>query len=87
MKIQKNLGTIDRVVRIFAGVVLLLFIPLAFVGPESGWALFGILGVFPLIAGIAGFCPRNAFIGINTYKGHEEQCGKEDDEYLAQACC
>lgn len=87
MKIQKNLGTFDRVARIAAGAFLLLLVPLAFVGPESRWALFGIMGVFPLIAGAAGFCPRYAIVGINTYKGHEEQGGKEADKYRTQACC
>ena len=54
MKIQKNLGTVDRTVRIIAGVFLLFIVALAFVGPESVWAFWGLLGLFPL---------------INTYKG------------------
>lgn len=68
MNIEKNIGTVDRAVRIIAGVVLLLIVPLAFLGPQSGWALIGLLGVFPLFAGFVGYCPPYALIGINTVK-------------------
>jgi len=68
MKIQKNLGTVDRMVRIIAGVLLLFIVPLAFVGPGSGWAFLGLLGLFPLVAGIVRYCPPYALLGMNTYK-------------------
>lgn len=70
MNIEKNIGTVDRAVRIIAGVVLLLLVPLAFLGPQSGWALIGLLGVVPLFAGLVGYCPPYALIGINTVKRH-----------------
>ena len=87
MKFQKNLGTVERKVRIVAGVILLLIALLAFVGLASGWALFGLFGVFPLIAGIAGFCPRYALMGINTCKADQEQGSKKNRELRAQTCC
>jgi hypothetical protein len=68
MKIQANIGAIDRAGRIIAGIVLLLLVPLAFVGPGTGWALLGLLGLFPLVAGIVGYCPPYALLGINTCK-------------------
>jgi len=87
MKIQKNIGTIERAVRIVVGSFLLLTVLLAFVGPASGWALFGLLGVFPLIAGISGFCPRHALMGMNSCKVRQEQDGIKDKEFRPQACC
>lgn len=87
MKIQKNIGTIERAARIVVGSFLLLTVSLAFVGPASGWALFGLLGMFPLIAGILGFCPRHALTEMNTCKVRQEQGHKMDKEFRPQACC
>jgi hypothetical protein len=87
MKFQKNIGTIGRAARIVVGIFLLLTISLAFVGPASGWALFGLLVMFPLIAGVLGFCPRHALMGMNTCKVRQEQGRKKDNEFRPQACC
>jgi hypothetical protein len=87
MKIEKSLGTIDRMVRIIAGVALLLIVPLAFVGPESGWAFLGLLGLFPLVAGIVGFCPRYALLGIDKYPGSKKRIREEVEDYTEGACC
>ena len=86
MKIQKNLGAGDRAVRIIAGVALLLLVPLAFVGPGYGWALFGLLGVIPLVAGIVGYCPPYALLGIDTCK---KSSARDDNrsERSQRACC
>ena len=86
MKIQKNLGTVDRVVRIIAGVVLLLIVSLAFVGPGSGWAFLGLLGLFPLVAGIVGYCPPYALLGINTYPKNRKRSNEEVEDYPETAC-
>ncbi len=48
---MKNVGTIDRVIRIVVGVVLL---SLVFVGPQTPW---GLVGLVPLLTGAAGYCP------------------------------
>jgi len=55
-----NEGTVDRVVRIAAGVVL---IALALVGPKTPW---GFLGVIPLLTGLVGFCPLYRLVGVST---------------------
>jgi len=47
----KNMGSIDRVLRIIVGVVL---IALVFVGPQTPW---GWLGLIPLLTAFVGFCP------------------------------
>ena len=55
-----NEGTLDRTLRIVAGVVLL---SLAFVGPKTP---FGYIGLVPLLTGLAGFCPLYAVFGFDT---------------------
>ena len=55
-----NEGTIDRVIRIILGLVLL---SLVFVGPKTLW---GLLGILPLITGIAGRCTLYSILGIST---------------------
>jgi len=55
-----NVGTIDKVIRIILGIVL---ISLVFVGPQTPW---GWIGLIPLITGLVGFCPLYALLGLNT---------------------
>jgi hypothetical protein len=55
-----NEGTIDRAVRIIAGLGIL---SLAFVGPQSP---LGYLGLVPLATGIIGFCPAYKIFGFST---------------------
>lgn len=56
----RNEGSIDRLVRIVIGVVL---IALVFVGPKTAW---GWIGVIPLMTGLVGKCPIYSLLGINT---------------------
>jgi hypothetical protein len=67
MKIKKNIGIPDRIARIVMGIIALAIIPLAFIGPKTPLAYLGFLGIIPIIAGIVGFCPPYALLGINTY--------------------
>lgn len=55
-----NEGSLDRVLRVLLGAVLL---SLVFVGPQTVW---GMLGLIPLVTGIFGFCPIYKLVGINT---------------------
>ena len=59
---KRNIGNIERIVRIAAGLAIL---SLAFVGPQSPWAY---LGVVPLLTGFVGWCPPYALFGISTCK-------------------
>lgn len=59
-----NIGIVDRYARIAVGVGLLA---LVFVGPQSLW---GLLGLIPLVTGLARFCPAYRIAGIDT-------CGSE----------
>jgi len=47
----RNEGTVDRVLRVAVGLVLL---SLVFVGPQTAW---GWIGVVPLVTGLFGHCP------------------------------
>lgn len=58
----KNMGTIDRALRVVAGLVL---IALAAMGTFAPW---GYLGVVPLVTGALGWCPVYLPFGIKTCK-------------------
>jgi cadmium resistance protein CadD (predicted permease) len=55
-----NVGTLDRTLRIALGLGLL---SLVFVGPKTLW---GLVGLIPLITGLARFCPAYRGIGVST---------------------
>ena len=57
---KTNIGTIDRVLRILAGLVL---IGLAFTGTIGVW---GYVGVVLLLTGLVRICPAYSLLGINT---------------------
>lgn len=57
---KRNIGTIDRVLRILVGVVL---IALAVTGTIGWW---GWIGVVPLITGLVRTCPAYSVLGMNS---------------------
>lgn len=57
---KTNEGTLDRAVRIVAGLAL---IGLAATGTAGAW---GWIGVVPLLTGAIGLCPLYSVLGINT---------------------
>ena len=57
---NRNEGTLDRVVRVVLGLALLA---LVFVGPQT---LLGLVGIVPLVTGLVGFCPLYRLIGLST---------------------
>ena len=57
---KTNEGSLDRVLRVAAGVAL---IGLAVTGHVGLW---GYIGVVPLLTGAAGFCPLYTMLGIDT---------------------
>ena len=57
---KQNAGSLDRILRIVAGLVL---IGLAAPGTVGVW---GWIGVVPLATGLFGFCPAYTLLGINT---------------------
>jgi hypothetical protein len=59
---QKNVGTLDRALRIAAGLAL---IALAFTGTVGPW---GWIGAIPLATALIGWCPAYSLFGIKTCK-------------------
>ncbi len=57
---KTNEGTIDRALRVIAGLAL---IALAATGTIGAW---GYIGVVPLLTGIIGICPAYSIFGINS---------------------
>lgn len=57
---KQNAGTLDRAARVVVGVgVLSMF----FVGPQTPWALIGIV---PILTGLVGYCPLYSVLGFST---------------------
>jgi hypothetical protein len=57
-----NVGTLDRWLRIIAGLAIL---SLVVVGPRSPWGWFGLV---PLMTGFVGHCPVYQLFGLSTCK-------------------
>jgi hypothetical protein len=57
---KTNEGTIDRALRVIAGLIL---VALAATGTVGVW---GWIGIMPLLTGAIGFCPAYTILGINT---------------------
>lgn len=57
---KRNIGSIDRTLRILVGVVLIL---LAVTGTVGWW---GWIGVVPLLTGLMSSCPAYSILGVNT---------------------
>lgn len=55
-----NLGILDRVLRIGAGVVLIGLTATGTIG------LWGYIGVIPLLTGLVSICPVYSMLGINS---------------------
>jgi hypothetical protein len=60
---QCNVGKTDKILRIIAGLALLL---LGATGVIGWW---GLIGLVPLATGLLGWCPAYSLLGIKT-------CGK-----------
>lgn len=56
----KNVGGIDRILRIVIGLALIAAAATGTVG------LWGYLGLVPLATGLMGWCPPYAMFGFNT---------------------
>ncbi|MFN3871489.1 MAG: DUF2892 domain-containing protein [Ignavibacterium sp.] len=57
----KNVGSIDKVVRIIIGAVLIIYAILS-----GNW--WGLVGIVPLLTAFVGYCPVYSLIKISTVK-------------------
>jgi hypothetical protein len=65
IEVMSNVGSVDRIVRIVVGVVLIAYaIPIGF--HQTGWNWTGWIGVVPLLTAIFGYCPAYSLFGIST---------------------
>ena len=62
----KNVGQVDRVIRIVVG---LLLISLVFIGPQTVW---GWIGIIPLATAFISFCPAYRLFGISSAKKQDQ---------------
>jgi hypothetical protein len=69
---NKNVGGIDKLLRIVVGVVLIGY---ALVGPsmgmDTGYNAWGWVGILPLATALINFCPIYPFIGFSTRKSSD----------------
>jgi len=59
---KANVGGIDRLVRIVAGLALL---SLLFV-MDGGARWWGLIGLVPLLTGLVSWCPAYSLVGLNS---------------------
>ena len=64
---KKNESKLDRIIRIFAGVILLA---LYFAGTVSGTLgiVFIVVGALLLVTGLVGYCPLYGLLKLTTNK-------------------
>ncbi|WP_422371186.1 YgaP family membrane protein [Hoeflea sp.] len=60
---KTNVGGIDRILRIVAGLVLLAMF---FIYPDASWRYFTLIGVVPLLTGLFSTCPLYSILGLST---------------------
>jgi hypothetical protein len=61
---SKNVGSLDKVLRIVAGLALLAF---AVTGmPATGYNWLGWIGIVPLATALLGWCPAYTLFGLST---------------------
>ena len=64
---KKNVGNVDRIIRILVGVILIAYaIPVGF--PDTGWNWIGWIGIIPLATALLGICPAYSLLGLTTCK-------------------
>lgn len=56
---KTNVGGIDKIIRILAGVALIAWALMG--GPVWAW-----IGIVPLATGLLGWCPAYTLLGMNT---------------------
>jgi len=61
---KKNVGKVDRWIRIVLGIVLLSLLFLL----QGGARWIGLIGLIPLVTGIVNYCPLYALFKIDTTK-------------------
>jgi hypothetical protein len=61
--LKKNVGTLDRTIRILFGLALIAGY---FMNSDGAYSWLYLLGIVPLATGLIGSCPPYALLGSNT---------------------
>lgn len=61
--LAKNVGSIDRILRIIVGLVVL---SLFFIYPDASWRYWTLIGIVPLLTGLFSTCPLYSIFGMST---------------------
>jgi hypothetical protein len=61
----RNIGNMERVLRIVVGLGLILGY---FLNSDGAYSWLYLLGIIPLATGVIGWCPPYQLLGINTCK-------------------
>ena len=70
---SKNVGNVDRVIRIIIGIVLIAFaIRIGF--PDTGWNWVGWIGVVPILTAAFGMCPLYSLLGFQPARPLPVRC-------------
>lgn len=56
---KKNMGTLDKTLRVLLGIAIILF------GANNN-SVWGVMGIIPIIATQVGVCPLYTLLGVNT---------------------
>tara|TARA_B100000029_G_scaffold30995_2_gene29642 strand:+ start:2372 stop:2581 length:210 start_codon:yes stop_codon:yes gene_type:complete len=57
-----NIGGMERILRIVAGIAIVVM------GPGLGWGMWSLIGIIPIFTGSLGWCPLYLPFGISTMK-------------------
>lgn len=68
---NRNVGSIDRIVRIILGIALLS--PLFLLQGNMRW--WGLIGVVLLLTGFVGWCPAYGLFGISSCRTPKRKLG------------
>lgn len=61
----RNIGGIDRILRIVIGLALIAGF---FLNPEASYRWLYLIGIVPLVTGLFRTCPLYSMLGMNTCK-------------------
>jgi Protein of unknown function (DUF2892) len=59
----RNVGMLDRMIRVVAGAGLIWF---AWAYPQIPWSSLGWIGVIPIATALLGTCPLYSMLGVST---------------------
>ncbi len=74
---NKNLGNADRIIRVFAAIIIAALIGTGALTGVSGWVL-GIFAVVFVLTSFVGLCPLYLAFGISTAKSKSAERGEKN---------